>query len=67
MLSPMEQVNWVGKLADLKTSHADSLHLLHALIELLIEKQLISKDELIGAITSLDSIPLKEQTNHPKG
>ncbi|WP_166245863.1 hypothetical protein [Paenibacillus turpanensis] len=44
--SHMDEVNMIGKLADLKTSHYHNTLLLSALVDLLIEKGVITTQEL---------------------
>lgn len=62
--SPLEQVNWIGKLADLKDHHYEQTLLLHALIDLLVDKNIISMDELNNKVSQLDEASL--DLHHPK-
>ncbi|WJH36197.1 hypothetical protein N6H14_10220 [Paenibacillus sp. CC-CFT747] len=60
-MNPMEQVNLIGKLADLKSQQYDTLLLLSALTDLLIEKGLLTQAELQARIVSLDADALPER------
>lgn len=53
-LSPMDEVNMVAKLADLKAEHYKQSLLLGALTELLVEKGLLTIDELQTKTALLD-------------
>lgn len=67
-LSPAEQVQMIAKLADLKEAHYEQLTLIQALIELLIDKQLIKPEELSAKVTELDqsaSSQLNRHTQYP--
>lgn len=44
--SPMNEVNMIAKLADLKDGHYHNLLMLSVLIELLIEKGIITREEI---------------------
>ncbi|WP_223070467.1 nitrile hydratase subunit beta [Paenibacillus caui] len=58
--SPMNDVNMLAKLADLKDGHYHNLLMLSALIELLIEKGILTREELEERAVRLD-----EFTDHP--
>ncbi|MBO9608798.1 MAG: hypothetical protein J7639_22780 [Paenibacillaceae bacterium] len=58
ILSPIEQVELVAKLADLKDQHYRSLLMIGVLTELLVEKGICSKDELEAKAAMLDSLSL---------
>jgi hypothetical protein len=69
----MQDVNIIGKLADLKDQHYRNTLLLSAIVELLVEKNLISTDELSDKIKQLDQLampgnPIKltrREADHP--
>ncbi|MFY0544034.1 hypothetical protein [Brevibacillus sp. H7] len=52
--SPMQEVNLIAKLADLQETDYHNTLVLHAVVELLIEKGLLSRDELINKVQELD-------------
>lgn len=52
--SPVEEVDLVGKLADLKESHYNNTLCISALLELLVEKEIITMDELSARMKDLD-------------
>ncbi len=52
--SPMQEVNLIAKLADLQETDYHNTLVLHAVIELLIEKGLLTREELIGKVQELD-------------
>lgn len=54
--SPMKEVHMVAQLADLKVRNYHDSLALTALIELLIEKQLITPAELQTKVTLLDHV-----------
>ena len=53
--SPMDEVNILAKLADLKEDHYHQLLALSAMMELLIEKGVLSREEIAQKTTELDS------------
>ncbi|TVY10853.1 hypothetical protein FPZ49_06360 [Paenibacillus cremeus] len=53
--SPLEEIEWIGKLADLKEGHYQHALLLSAVIELLIEKGIITAHELASKAHALES------------
>lgn len=53
-LSPLDEVQMIGKLADLKESHYKVMLMVGALTELLIEKGLLSTEEVEERIARLD-------------
>lgn len=53
-LSPMNEINVIAKLADLKESHYQNLLTLSVLIELLIDKGILNREELQEKALSLD-------------
>lgn len=53
--SPMQQVDMIGKLADLKEQHYRNSLLLSALLELILEKGILSLTEIETKITQLDT------------
>lgn len=62
--SHLDQVNWIGKLADLKEDHYEQTLLLHALIDLLVDKHIISVDELKDKASQLNEASF--DLHHPK-
>ncbi len=52
--SVMEEVNLIAKIADLQETDYQNTLILHAMIELLIQKGLITKDELVTQARSID-------------
>lgn len=54
MISHLQEIDWIAKLADLKNSQYENMLLLHALVELLIDKQIITRQELIQKVETLD-------------
>lgn len=54
MHSPIDEVNVIAKLADLKNNHYQNTLVLSALIELLVEKRLMSPEEIHCKIAELD-------------
>lgn len=55
-ISPhLQEVDMIGKLADLKESNYKNTLVLTAVVELLIEKGLITRKEVIGKAKDLES------------
>lgn len=54
--SPMQEINWIGKLADLKEEHYRNTLLVTALMDLLIEKGVLSRGELETRMAQIDRI-----------
>lgn len=54
--SPMNEVNILAKLADLKEDHYQQLLALSAMMELLIEKGVLSREEIAQKTSELDNI-----------
>ncbi|WP_127582167.1 hypothetical protein [Paenibacillus koleovorans] len=52
----MQEVNMVAKLADLKEEHYRNSLLLSAMMELLIEKGILSRKEIESKMVELDSL-----------
>ncbi|MNJ44037.1 hypothetical protein [Paenibacillus fonticola] len=52
--SPMNEINILAKLADLKEDHYQQLLALSAMMELLIEKGVISREEILQKTSELD-------------
>ncbi len=46
MYSHLDEVNWIGKLADLKEEHYRNTLLLSTLVELLVEKGIVTVQEI---------------------
>ncbi len=65
MHSHLDEIDWIGKLADLKQSHYHNTLLLTALIELLTEKEIIKKREFQKKIAELEAECLNIPTQHP--
>lgn len=53
---PMGQVNIIGKLADLKDEHYRSTLALSAIIELLVEKGILTESEIRAKASALDAL-----------
>ncbi|MFD3258984.1 hypothetical protein ACE3MQ_10270 [Paenibacillus lentus] len=53
--SPMNEVNILAKLADLKEDHYQQLLTLSAMMELLIEKGVLTREEITKKATELDN------------
>ncbi|HBI04516.1 MAG TPA: hypothetical protein DDY49_10870 [Paenibacillaceae bacterium] len=56
-LSPMSEVNMMASLADLKEVDYQNTLLLTALIDLLIEKNVLTQRDLVEKIKQLDQFP----------
>lgn len=54
--SHLEEVNWIGKLADLKVEHYRNTLLVTALMDLLVEKGLLAREEIETKMNELDRI-----------
>ena len=54
--SPIEEIKLISKLADLKQQHYQNLLILTALLEILIEKGIISAEELRSKTAELQPI-----------
>lgn len=57
VFSHLQEVDWIGKLADLKEDHYRLTLLLSALVELLAQKGIVAPDELSRMMRSLDRDP----------
>ncbi|MNV50163.1 hypothetical protein D3C71_1421560 [compost metagenome] len=55
----MDLVQFIGKLGDLKDEHYHLTLTLSALIELMIEKELITRRELEGKMSELDQLMIR--------
>jgi hypothetical protein len=53
--SHLDEVNMIGKLADLKSEHYNNTLILSALVELLIEKKVITQEELTSKAEEMDT------------
>lgn len=51
--SPIEEIELISKLADLKQQHYQNLLILTGLLEILIEKGIVSAEELRSKTTEL--------------
>jgi hypothetical protein len=60
--SPMEEINWVAQLGDLKENHYKNTLILTALVEILVERGIIRRDEVLQKAYQLDEELLK----HPQ-
>lgn len=58
--SHLQEVNLIGKLADLKEEHYRNTLLLTALMELLIGKGILTRQEIDSKVTELDSIMIPD-------
>lgn len=54
--SHLQEVNMIAKLADLKEEHYRNSLLISALMELLIEKGLLNRQEIESKVVELDSL-----------
>jgi hypothetical protein len=61
--SHIEEVNLIGKLADLKESHYLQSLLLSSLIEVLIDKGIITAQELTNKAQELDHASIPDSEN----
>jgi hypothetical protein len=52
----MQEVNMIAKLADLKEEHYRNSLLISAMMELLIDKGLLHRQEIEAKMTELDSL-----------
>jgi hypothetical protein len=55
ILSHLEQVDYIGKLADLKEQHYQNTLILSAMLELLLEKGLLSHQDIENKAAQLDA------------
>ncbi|MDP5276048.1 hypothetical protein [Chengkuizengella axinellae] len=60
-LSPLDEIDMIGKLADLKEEHYKNTLLINSMMELLLEKDILSYDEIILKMKQLD-----EEEQHPQ-
>lgn len=60
--SHMQEINWIGKLADLKEEHYRNTLLVTALMDLLIEKGVLTRSELETRMAELDRIMIPDPT-----
>lgn len=58
----LQEVNMIGKLADLKEEHYRNTLLVTALMDLLIEKGVMTRDELEAKIAEVDRIMIPDPT-----
>jgi len=64
--SHLDQVDFIGKLADLKAEHYHSALLINAIIELLVEKGVVTRHEIERKAAELDAYPmLSPRPQHP--
>lgn len=61
--SHLEEIDMIGKLADLKEGHYNITLIVNAMIELLIEKDIITREEIANKAEQLDRI--NPDLNHP--
>jgi hypothetical protein len=69
----MQEVDLIAKLADLKDQHYRNTLLLSAVVELLVEKNLLTTDELSAKIKQLDQLAMpgipirsaRHEADHP--
>lgn len=54
----LQEVDIIGKLADLKDQHYRNTLLLSAIVELLVEKNLLTTDDLDRKIKQLDQLAM---------
>lgn len=65
ILSHLDEINVIGKLADLKEEHYRNLLVLSGIVELLIEKGILSEQELQSKLSDLDMIQLRHRPQPP--
>jgi hypothetical protein len=53
-LSPLEQVDYIGKLADLKEQHYQNTLILSAMLELMLEKGILTHQDIENKAAQLD-------------
>lgn len=58
--SPMDEVNVMAQLGDLKENHYKNTLILTALVELLVERGLIRREEVLEKAYELDDALLKQ-------
>ncbi|PYI52415.1 hypothetical protein [Paenibacillus flagellatus] len=58
----LQEVNMIGKLADLKEEHYRNTLLVTALMDLLIEKGVMTRDEIEARMADLDRIMIPDPT-----
>jgi 16S rRNA C1402 (ribose-2'-O) methylase RsmI len=58
MRSHLDEVQLIAKLADLKESHYKTTLLLHAVMHVLMEKQVLTPEELAAKVEEIDRMPL---------
>ena len=61
--STIDELELVGKIADIKELQYQNMLLVHALIDLLEEKKIIAREDLMEAAKRLDC--LTHDANHP--
>ncbi|MGE5702949.1 MAG: hypothetical protein ACM32O_10495 [Clostridia bacterium] len=54
-ISPTQEVNLLAKLADLQETDYQNMVLLHSLIEILIEKGVLTKEDLLAKARHIDT------------
>ncbi len=52
-LTPMQEVNLIAKVADLREAQYENMLIIHALVELLTEKGVLTREELTGKARQL--------------
>ncbi|NDI36916.1 hypothetical protein [Chengkuizengella sediminis] len=62
-LSPLDEVDMIAKLADLKEEHYKNTLLINSIMELLLEKNILSYDEVLLKMKQLDTDVPHEKTN----
>ena len=56
--SHLDEVQLIAKLADLKESHYKTTLLLHAVMHVLLEKQVLTPEELAAKVEEIDRMAL---------
>ncbi|NBI29215.1 hypothetical protein [Chengkuizengella marina] len=54
-LSPLDEVDMIAKLADLKQEHYKNTLLINSIMELLLEKNILSYDEVLLKMKQIDT------------
>jgi hypothetical protein len=68
-MNHLDQVNWIAQLADLKQAHYHNSLLVNALIELLVEKGIMTAHDIATMSAQLDASltphPIDASLTHP--
>ena len=56
MPAPLEQIQWIGQLADLKELHYQNSLILSAIVDLLLEKAILTREEIAVKAEQLERL-----------